>query len=150
MFGVIAHPLDFELFQSWDRKYGKRSAGADRNVFRAARAVKSVKAVLHRVLLLFDHVSCAMPQKVTGCHGHGVRETWLKHLGNIKIKILSEMNAHYWEETLINGQSSPKVLLEVLFHRHECFISIVSYCSHDLRKSKLICETLEYFRLHYQ
>lgn len=47
MFGVIAHPFDFELFQSRDGKYGKPSEGADMNVFRAARALKSVKVALH-------------------------------------------------------------------------------------------------------
>lgn len=63
MSGVIAHLLDFELFQSWDRKYGKHSEGADRNIFRAARALQSVKAVLHRVLLLFSPFQlCNVPK----------------------------------------------------------------------------------------
>lgn len=83
------------------------------------KSPESIKEVLHKVLLLFDHFGCAMSQKVTAAMGTVVRETWLKHPRHkSKIKILNTMNSHYSEHKFINGQSSQKVLLEMLFHRH--------------------------------
>lgn len=98
----------------------EQTGRADRKVFRAATALKSQAAVLHKVLLLFDHLSCAMTPKADRLP----RAQWAeKPDSNIlgtqsKIKILSAINAHYSEHNLINGQSNQKDLLELLFHRH--------------------------------
>lgn len=53
-----------------------------------------------------------------GSHGHSGQRNLTQTSQAQKIKILNTMNSHYSEHKFINGQSSQKVLLEMLFHRH--------------------------------
>lgn len=108
----------------------EQTGRADRNVLRAARALKSQAAFLHKVLLLFDHFSCAMTPKADGLP----RAQWAeKPDSNIlgtqsRKKILSAINAPCSEHNLINGQSSQKDLVEC------CFIGTTS---RNWQKTKL-------------